>query len=80
VSGGRATGAGSYVNVSQGQTTSGNGTHVPICDGREHAFTVRVAALQGVFQAGNAQALTFATIEHDGIAFSGVDEGLVQIV
>ena len=75
-----ATGQESYVNVSQGQTTSGNGTYVPICDGRQHTFTVRVQASQGVYRAGNAQALTFANVEHAGIGFSGVDESPVQIV
>ena len=70
----------SYVNVSQGQTTSGNGRYVPICDGQQHRFSVRVQAFQGVYQAGNAQALTFANVEHTGILFAGVDESLVQIV
>jgi hypothetical protein len=75
-----ATGAQSYVNVSQGQTVSGNGTYVPICDGQHHTFTVRVQASQGLYQAGTARALTFATVEHGGISFSGVDESAVQIV
>jgi hypothetical protein len=75
-----ATGQESLVNVSQGQTTSGNGTYVPICDGQRHTFSVRVQAAQGVYQAGNAQALTFANVEHAGIGFSGVDESGVQIM
>jgi len=75
-----ATGQESYVNVSQGQTSSGNGTYLPICDGQQHTFTVRVQASQGVYQAGNAQALTFANVEHGGIGFSGVDESPVLIV
>jgi hypothetical protein len=74
-----ANGQQSYVNVSQGQT-SGNGSYVPVCDGRRHTFTVRVQASQGVFQAGNAQALTFANVEHGGNGFSGVDESPIQIV
>ena len=75
-----ATGQESYVNVSQGQTSSGNGTYVPICDRQQRTFTVRVQASQGVYQTGNSQALTFANVEHGGIGFSGVDESLVQIV
>lgn len=68
------------MNVAQGQASSGNGTYVPICDGQRHTFTVRVQASQGVYQAGNAQALTFANVEHAGIGFAGVDESPVQIV
>ena len=75
-----ATGQESYVNVSQGQTTSGNGTYLPICDGRRHAFSVRVQASRGAYQAGSAQALTFANAEHEGFGVSGIDEGPVQIV
>jgi hypothetical protein len=74
-----ANGQQSYVNVTQGQTT-GNGTYVPVCDGSPHTFTVRVQAARGVYQAGGAQALTFANVEHGGIGFSGVDESPVQIV
>jgi hypothetical protein len=75
-----ANGQQSYVNVSQGQTSSGNGTYVPICDGQQHTFTVPVEASQGAYEVGNAQALTFANVEHGGIGFSGVDETPVQIV
>jgi len=75
-----ATGQQSYVNVSQGQTTSGNGAYVPICDGQQHTFTVRVEVVRGAYQAGNAQALTFANVEHAGFGVSGVDESPVQIV
>jgi hypothetical protein len=75
-----AFGRDSYVNVSQGQTASGNGAYVPICDGHEHTFTVHVQASQGVFQTGSAQALTFATVEYGGTSFSGVDDSPIQIV
>jgi len=75
-----ATGQQSYVNVSQGQTTSGNGAYVPTCDGQRHTLAVRVQAFQGVYEPGNAQALTFANVERAGIGFSGVDESPVQIV
>ena len=75
-----ATGQESYVNVSQGQTSSGNGTYVPICDGQQHTFTVRVQASQGAYQAGSAQALTFANVEHEGFGVAGIDEGPVQII
>lgn len=69
----------SYVNVSQGQT-SGNGQYVPVCDGLPHTFVVTVQAARGSFQTGNAQALTFANVEHEGILFAGVDDGTIQIV
>jgi hypothetical protein len=72
--------ASSYVVVSQGQTAAGRGTYVPICDGQEHTFAVRVAAGRGVYQVGIAEALTFADVEHGGFAFSGVDQSPVQIV
>jgi hypothetical protein len=75
-----ASGQQSYVNVSQGQTTSGNGTYVPICDGQNHVFSVRVQASQGVYQAGSAHALTFANVDHGGNGFSGFDESAVSIV
>jgi hypothetical protein len=68
----------SYVNVSQGQA-SGSGNYTPVCDGRPHTFSVRAQAFRGTFQAGSARALTFADVEHDGIAFSGIDEREVQI-
>jgi len=74
-----ATGQASYVNVSQGQT-SGNGTYVPVCDGQEHTFTVRVQASRGAYQVGDAQALTFANIGHEGIGTAGVDDGPIQVV
>lgn len=74
-----ATGQESYVNISQGQT-SGNGTYLPVCDGQEHMFTVRVQASRGVYQTGSAQALTFANIEHEGIGTAGVDDGPIEIV
>jgi hypothetical protein len=69
----------SYVNVSQGQA-SGSGNYVPVCDGSEHTFSVRVPASRGVYQPGSAEALTFADVEHEGISFSGADESAVQIV
>lgn len=72
--------ASSYVVVSQGQTAAGRGTYVPICDGQEHTFAVRVEAGRGVYQVGLAEALTFADVEHGGFAFSGVDQSPVQIV
>jgi hypothetical protein len=74
-----ANGQESHVNVSQGQT-SGNGTYLPVCDGQQHTVTVRVTAFRGVFQTGDAQALTFADVEHEGMGFSGVDDGPIQIV
>lgn len=75
------TGLRSGLNVSQSGTTSGNGFYVPVCDGTPHTFSVRVEATRGVYQAGIAQALTFADVEHDGRVFSGVDDdGALELV
>jgi len=73
-----STGQQSYVNVSQGQA-SGNGFYVPACDGQEHTFTVTVQASRGLFQAGSAQALTFAFVAVGADSFAGVDDGQIQI-
>jgi hypothetical protein len=75
-----ANGQPSSVGVFQGQTASGNGTYLPVCDGQEHTFNVRVQARQGVYQLGSASAGTFANVEHEGNSFSGFDESAVQIV
>lgn len=75
-----ATGRESFVNVSQGQTISGNGRYLVICDGQRHTFTVRVQASQGVFHTGDGRALTFAYVEHEGIGTAGIDDSPVQIV
>ena len=75
-----AVGVESFVGLTQGQTAQGRGTYVPICDGEEHTFAVRVAATSGAFAAGDARGLTFAVVEHDGIGFAGVDDSPVQIV
>ena len=74
-----ANGQQSYANVSQGQTV-GSGTYVPVCDGSPHTFTVRVTAAQGAYQAGAAQALTFANVEHEGNGFTGVDDEQIEVV
>jgi hypothetical protein len=74
-----AAGQESYVNVSQEQTTSGNGTYLPVCDGQRHTFSVRVEASRGTYRAGTAQALTFANVEHEGFGVAGVDEGTVRL-
>jgi hypothetical protein len=75
-----ASGQDSFVNVSQGQATSGNGRYLPVCDGQRHTFAVRVEISRGVYQPGSAQALTFANIEHEGTGTAGVDDETVQIV
>ena len=74
-----ANGQQSYLAVSQGETR-GVGFYVPVCDGSEHTFVVRVEASRGLYQAGAADALTFADVEHGGMGFSGVDQQQVQIV
>jgi hypothetical protein len=74
------TGLRSSVNVSQSQA-SGNGFYTPVCDGTRHTFSVRVEASRGTYQAGIAQALTFADVEFGGTVFSGVDDdGALDIV
>jgi hypothetical protein len=67
--------------VSQAGRSIGSGTYVPICDGSRHTFTVRVEASSGVYEAGIAQALTFANIEHAGQNFYGIDDdGALDLV
>jgi hypothetical protein len=73
------TGQESYVAVSQGNVV-GRGFYVPTCDGEPHAFSVDVATSQGVFQAGAARALSFASVEHGGMSFTGIADEPVQIV
>jgi hypothetical protein len=73
------TGLPSTINISQQGRTTGNGSYTPVCDGAPHTFSVTVQAAQGVYQAGSAQALTFANVEHGGDAFVGIDDGEVQI-
>lgn len=70
----------SSLNVSQAGQVTGNGSYVPVCDGSNHTFEVRVQASGGVYRPGTAQALTFADVEFAGNVFSGVDDGAVQIV
>lgn len=70
----------SYVNVTQGQTATGNASYVPVCDGAPHTFTLRVPASSGTFVPGAARALTFAVVEHDGIGTAGVDDVPITLV
>jgi hypothetical protein len=75
------TGLPSTLNVSQQGQVSGNGTYTPICDGLPHTFSVSVQASQGLYQAGIAQALTFANVDHAGNAVVGVDDdGALELV
>jgi hypothetical protein len=74
------TGVPSRVGVFQAQA-GGTGGYLPVCDGSAHRFTVVVAATQGTYTAGIAQALTFADIVWDGRSFSGVDDdGALELV
>jgi hypothetical protein len=73
-----AIGQESRLGVSQGETR-GVGFYTPRCDGSEHMFTVRVEATRGHYQAGVADALTFADVKHDGFDFTGVDEQRLEI-
>lgn len=76
-----ATGQQSYVNVSQGQSTFGNGNYTPTCDGQNHTVNVTVPASQGTYQAGTGHALTFAFVAAGGQSFSGIAENTqLQIV
>jgi hypothetical protein len=67
--------------VSQGGQAMGAGTYAPVCDGSRQTFTVRVEASERVYQAGIAQALTFANIEYRDENFYGIDDdGALDIV
>ena len=73
------TGLESRLVVSQGQAI-GVGLYTPLCDGTRHSFVVRVAASQGAYHAGIAQALTFANVSFGGLSFSGIDDdGALEI-
>ena len=77
------TGLLSSLNVSQAGRVSGGGTYTPICDGARHTFAVRVEASQGVgvYEAGIAQALTFANVAFGDQFFVGVDDdGALELV
>lgn len=77
------TGLLSGLNVSQAGRVSGNGTYTPICDGARHTFAVRVEVSQGVglYEAGIAQALTFANVAFGDQVFVGVDDdGALELV
>ena len=69
----------SYVAVTQGNIV-GRGFYVPTCDGQPHTFTVTAAASQGLFQAGDARALSFADVTFGGMAFFGIADEPVLIV
>lgn len=75
------TGLLSSLNVSQSGLVSGNGSYTPVCDGARHTFTVTVSASRGVYQAGIAQALTFANTDYGGEAFYGIDDdGALELI
>lgn len=74
-----AAGEESSVGVSQGNS-SGAGRFTPVCDGASHAFTVTVAAFQGLFQPGDARALSFANVQFGGRSFTGVADEPIQLV
>jgi hypothetical protein len=75
------TGLQARVNVSQQGRVSGNGLYTPVCDGTRHTFSVRVEASSGTYQAGIAQALTFADVEFGGAVFYGADDdGALEIL
>jgi hypothetical protein len=75
------TGLPSTLNVSQQGRVTGNGSYTPICDGLRHTFSVSVQASEGLYQAGIAQALTFANVEHEGNTVVGVDDdGALELV
>ena len=75
------TGLPSSLNVSQSGIVSGNGSYTPVCDGARHTFTVTVTASRGVYQAGIAQALTFANTDYGGEAVYGVDDdGALELI
>lgn len=74
------TGVQSSVGVSQA-LTRGNGSYLPVCDGRPHTFAVTVTASQGAYVEGGAQALTFTDVVWQGRTFTGVDDdGALELV
>ena len=73
-----ATGAQSYVTISQGNTV-GSGTFTPVCDGTQHGIGLTVTASQGTYHVGLSDGTAFAFIEEGGDTFSGVDQGAIEI-
>lgn len=69
----------SSVNIGQPQA-SGQGVYVPICDGQQHTFTVRVAATTGQFQTGSANSGAVGVVTWRGNTFYGQDIQQLQIV
>ena len=60
---------------------SENGSYTQVCDGARHTFTVTVSASRGVYQAGIAQALTFANTDYGGEAVHGIDDdGSLELI
>ncbi len=75
-----AVGRGGEVRIYDGQVV-GTGTFGPTpCDALPHAVSVRVAAPQGSFGLGSAEASAVASIEEGGDLFSSFDLRTIQIV
>ncbi len=74
-----ATGEESYVAVQQGNLVA-RGFYTPTCDGGPHTFSVVARLAQGVFQPGDARALSFATASLAGFSFTGVADEPLQLV
>jgi hypothetical protein len=73
-------GQGGQVAIYQGQA-AGTGSFGPAaCDGLPHTLPVRVAASQGLFQVGSADAEAFASVEEGGDSFPGSDLRTIQLV
>ncbi len=73
-------GRGGQVTVYQGQVV-GTGSFGPTtCDGLPHTLSVRVAASQGLFRVGSAEAQAFASVEEGGDIFPGFDLRTVQVM
>ena len=73
-----AAGEESYVALQQGNLVA-RGFYTPTCDGAPHTFSVVATLAQGVFQPGDARALSFATASFAGMSFTGVADEPLQL-
>jgi hypothetical protein len=74
-----ATGEESSVTVSQG-TVRGQAVFTPICDRFTHTVVLSIAATQGTFETGSADAAASVAVGWDGGTFSGADDRAITLL
>ena len=74
-----ATGAASTLTVSQGAAT-GQASFTPTCDRVSHTHVLSIAASQGTFHTGSADASASVNVTWNGGSFSGADTRTITIL